>query len=279
MGDLGKDTAVEGGDGHYLSTLSRDWEIWGPNGGYIAAIALRAAGEHTRFDRAASLVAHYLGVASFDAPLEITVKTLRSAKRAESMQVSLTQGEQPIFEAMVWAVASDVDGFEHDVTAMPVKPDPEGLPTVAERLEGHPKGPYHTFWSNFDERVADDDWDSDWETRPAREPVFGHWYRFVPTATFDDPWLDACRSLILVDTLGWPAATQPHPRSNMMAPSIDLSCAFHRARPSEPWLYAQATAESAANGLIGCESRVWSRDGSLLAVGSSQLLCRPAPAP
>ena len=37
--------------------------------------------------------------------------------------------------------------------------------------------------------------------------------------------------------------------------------------------------QSAANGLIGCESRVWSRDGSLLAVGSSQLLCRPAPAP
>jgi acyl-CoA thioesterase-2 len=279
MGDLGQDTAVHGADGHYLATLSRDWEIWGPNGGYIAAIALRAAGEHTRFDRAASLVAHYLGVASFDAPLEIAVTTLRSAKRAESMQVSLTQGEQPIFEAMVWSVASDVAGFEHDVTTMPAKPDPETLPTVLERLGDQPLGPYHRFWSNFDERVADEDWDDDWENRPPRAPEFGHWYRFVPTSIFHDPWLDACRSLILVDTLGWPAATQAHPRANMIAPSIDLSCAFHRAAPNEPWLYAQATADSAANGLIGCESRVWSRNGALLAVGTSQLLCRPMPTP
>jgi acyl-CoA thioesterase len=62
-----------------------------------------------------------------------------------------------------------------------------------------------------------------------------------------------------------------------MAPSIDLSCAFHRARATEPWLYAQARADSAANGLIGCNAHVWARDGALLAVGASQLLCRPAP--
>ena len=44
MGDLANDTEVRGGDGHYTCELSRDWEIWGPNGGYIAAIVLRAAG-------------------------------------------------------------------------------------------------------------------------------------------------------------------------------------------------------------------------------------------
>ena len=41
MGDLAIDTAVEGSDGRYRARLSRDWEIWGPNGGYLAAIALR----------------------------------------------------------------------------------------------------------------------------------------------------------------------------------------------------------------------------------------------
>ena len=42
MGDLEVDTAVRPcGDGHFEATLSSDWEIWGPMGGYVAACALR----------------------------------------------------------------------------------------------------------------------------------------------------------------------------------------------------------------------------------------------
>ena len=50
MGDLAIDTAVRAlpNDGHYEATLSADWEIWGPMGGYVAACALRAAGASTR---------------------------------------------------------------------------------------------------------------------------------------------------------------------------------------------------------------------------------------
>lgn len=43
MGDFEIDTALAGGNGRYVAHLSEDWEIWGPNGGYLAAIALRAA--------------------------------------------------------------------------------------------------------------------------------------------------------------------------------------------------------------------------------------------
>ena len=280
VGDLAVDTAVTGGDGRYSMELSRDWEIWGPNGGYVASLALRAAGAHSRFDRPASIMGNFLGVATFDAPLDIDVVTTRAAKRAEAMRVSLSQAGQPIFDAMVWSVG-DVSGFEHDVSERPVRPDPETIPTITQRLgDDFVAGPYHKFWSNFDERVPDEDWvDGDWETRGPREPTFGHWYRFVPVSTFTDPWVDACRSLILVDTLGWPAICQLHPRNPYIAPSIDLSCGFHRADPDEPWLWAQTTAVSSSGGLVGCESRVWSRGGALLAHGTSQLLCRPAPPP
>jgi acyl-CoA thioesterase-2 len=45
MGDLAADTRVEQvGNGRYGAHLSSEWEIWGPMGGYVAAIALRAAG-------------------------------------------------------------------------------------------------------------------------------------------------------------------------------------------------------------------------------------------
>ena len=46
MGDFELDTRLEGVEpeaGRFRAHLSRDWEIWGPNGGYVAAIALRAA--------------------------------------------------------------------------------------------------------------------------------------------------------------------------------------------------------------------------------------------
>jgi len=94
MGDLAADTAVEGSDGRYQAALSRDWEIWGPNGGYIAAVALRAAGAYSRFDRPITLVGHFLGVADFDAPVDLDVTTLREAKRAQSVRVSMTQRMQ-----------------------------------------------------------------------------------------------------------------------------------------------------------------------------------------
>ena len=57
MGDLAVDTATEQiGPNTFLCDLSPDWEIWGPNGGYLASVALRAAGiasgqRSTRFDQ------------------------------------------------------------------------------------------------------------------------------------------------------------------------------------------------------------------------------------
>ena len=67
MGDLAVDTAVRArGEGRYEATLSADWEIWGPMGGYVAAVALRAAGASTPELRPAAFSCHYLGVAQFD---------------------------------------------------------------------------------------------------------------------------------------------------------------------------------------------------------------------
>jgi acyl-CoA thioesterase-2 len=272
MGDLAIDTAVEGRDGRYTARLSRDWEIWGPNGGYVAAIALRAAGAHSRFDRPASLVGHFLGVGDFDVPHDIETATLREAKRAQSTRVSMTQSGQPIFDAMVWSVG-DVSGLEHDFAPIPETVEPESVPSNAERLAARGEEPHFKFWDNFDVRTPN--WVEDWENRAPGEPVARDWYRFVPASTFEDPWVDACRTVILLDTLGWPAACHYHVRSEYIAPSIDLSVAFHRWRPDEPWLFAEATSPSGAGGLIGCESRVWARDGTLLGIGASQLLCRP----
>jgi acyl-CoA thioesterase II len=275
MGDLAADTHVDGRDGHYSTTLSRDWEIWGPNGGYVASVALRAAGAHSRFDRPASIVGHFLGVASFDAPVTIETTTLREAKRAESIRVSMAQSGKPVFEALVWGVG-DVDGLEHDVTHAPDVAPPEEVMTIPERLaaagiEG--EGPPFPFWNNFEERPLE--WVDNWEEREPSAPRFLAWFKYVPTETFDDLWVDACRSLILVDTLGWPSVQRLHVKHDYIAPSIDIAAAFHRFTPDEPWLLAHSESPSAHDGIVGGRGDVFSRDGALLATGISQMLCRP----
>src|SRR5690349_3703099 len=118
VGDLARDTAVTRvGEGRYTATLSQEWEIWGPMGGYIASVALRAAGADSPFARPASYFCHYLGVAQFG-EVDVAVTTLRAAKTALAQRVEITQGDRRMHEATVWSVG-DVDGLEHDQSVMP----------------------------------------------------------------------------------------------------------------------------------------------------------------
>ena len=275
MGDFAIDTAIDGRDGHYTARLSRDWEIWGPNGGYIAAIALRAAGAASGLQRPATFTCHFLSVAEFDV-VDLTVVTLRAAKRAASVRVSMTQASRPILEALGWIVDDGLRGLEHDDTEMPSAAPPEALKSTDELIPEADKAQRHRFWANFEVRPLA--W-VPWNERTPQRPVWREWYRFRPRATFDDPFVDAARSLLLIDTISWPAACLPHvPQNEYLAPSLDVSVQFHRAAPTSPWLLCEATAPIAQHGLIGGQTRVWSAEGHLLASGVGQLLCRPNPA-
>jgi len=275
MGDLAADTSVTGSVGRFSARLSRDWELEPsrPSGGYIASIALRAAGEHSQFGRPVSISGHFLGIATFD-DVVVEVKTLRRTKRAESMRVSIKQRRNEIFEALVWSCAP-LEGLEHELALIPATFEPESVVSTAEHLASMGVAQTYRFWSNVDERAESWPTQDEWLERVPAFPSFERWYRFLPTSVFDDLWVDACRSLILIDTIGWPAVTKLHIDSDYVAPSIDIACTFHRARIQEPWLYAQSTSLSANAGVVGCEAKVWARDGALLAMGTSQLLCRP----
>jgi acyl-CoA thioesterase-2 len=275
VGDFSIDTAVEGENGRYVAHLSQDWEIWGPNGGYTAAIALRAAGAATTLRRPASFACHYLSLAEFDA-VDLTVTTLRAAKRAASLRVSMTQRERLILEAQVWAVDDGLQGLQHDEMRMPDVPPPHELKSIDELIAPEDRVQRYPFWNNLDARPIKN-W-VPWLRRKPSPPVWREWYRFRPRATFDDPFTDAARSLLLIDTMSWPAACQPYvPEPGYVAPSLDVSVQFHGAAPDAEWLLCDASAPIAQHGLIGGQARIWSPDGDLLASGGGQLLCRPQP--
>lgn len=276
MGDLAADTAVSPTEeaGRFTAQLSKDWEIWGPMGGYVAAVAVRAAGEVSRFDRPASFSCHYLGTAQFG-EVDVEVRAARDGRQAASHRVSVTQGGRPILEALVWSV-DDVEGLEHDESAPPEAADPDELPSATELARGEP--PPFRFWENFDGRPLS--WVDPWPPAGPLPPEWRQWLRLLAWPPDAGPWLDAARLVVLADLPSWPSATRPHAwrQPRFVAPTLDLQVTLHRLVPEEPWLLLEGISPVAADGLIGFTSRVWSREGRLLATGGGQTLCRPVPA-
>jgi acyl-CoA thioesterase-2 len=265
-------TRVEGKGGLYTAVVSPGWEIWGPNGGYMATLALRAAAAEAQIKNPASLYCQFLRPARFDR-IEARVTVAHSGRRAEAIRVSLLQDDKPVLEGLL-RTALPGEGLEHARFRAPEVAPPEGLPTLDELL---PEGKSFPFWKNIEARVL---LTQRFEPkRGAMPPHWLEWYRFRPTPTFDDPVVDAARALVLIDTLGWPATWLQHPRPKFLAPSLDVVTFFHaNARHSE-WLLAEQESPIARGGLVGATGRVFTRDGTLVASGGAQLLCAPAPAP
>lgn len=277
MGSLEADTEVVAHDGGLRATLVEDWRTFGPNGGYLASVALRAARMATDLARPATLSCVFLAVGDFDT-VDIEVRSLRRAKRAEALAITLAQGGRPLLEALVWAVDDDLPGLDHDIAVAPDVPGPDALKTWDELA---PDDTPAQFWLNFDRKPVA--WSAPGEppTGPA-VPEVRQWMRFRPVARFDDVWVDACRAVVLLDTFLWPAALRGHlqrgpEEAAYIAPSLDLSVRFHREVGPGDWLLVDGVSPVAEAGLMAGEARVWSEEGRLVASGTGQLLCREVP--
>jgi len=281
VGDLAADTLIEpaGGPGRYGAKLSADWNIWGPNGGYVASLALRAAGLATGRERPASIVAHFLGVADFDR-VDLDVEVLKASRFATSARVRMRQGDRPILEALVWGVDGGGAGLEHDAAPAPDVPPVEAVPSFEERVAALPeeeRRPSTSFFDNLDQRPID--WLETFPPPGPADPRNRAWIRFRPTPRFDDPWADACRLVIPIDTFGWPTAFRVYahldPPPPVVAVTVDLSVRFHRPARGD-WLLSEAVSPLASGGLVAAGGRVWDQGGALVASGGQTMLCRPA---
>lgn len=263
--DLEHATRVAPDDGSYTAQLSKDWEIWGPNGGYLATIALRAAGMVAQIKRPASFYCHFLSSPAFDT-VELKVSLLRGGRRAESLAVQMTQQGKPVLQAMV-KTAAEAPGYSHQHPSAPTVPLPGTLKTYEELFPARRRPPF-SFWENIERRPAEQ---STSEERQA--PLIREWARFRPIACFEDPFLDAARALILLDTYGFPAAYRHYRSWEYLAPNLDTGVWFHHFSPACEWLLVDSECAVADGGLMGVGGRVWDEAGRLLASGSAQLCC------
>jgi acyl-CoA thioesterase-2 len=274
--DLEHATRVEGDVGSYHARLSEDWEIWGPNGGYLATIALRAAGMVAQIKQPASFYCHFLSSPTFDV-VQLDVRVLKQGRRAESFAVEMTQQDKPILHALI-KTAADAPGYSHQHLRAPDVPSPADLETY--QRQGDSQHPSFSFWNNIERRLVEQSatWEPSEERVPTEEPpapVLREWARFRPRACFEDPFLDAARALILLDTYGFPAAYRKYQSWEYLAPNLDTSVWFHHFNPGCEWLLIDHECIVADHGLMGVSGRVWDTDGRLLATGSAQLCCIP----
>lgn len=273
MADLGHDTAVEGKDGRYRATLSRDWEIWGPMGGYVAAVALRAiAAEVSPGFEPASFTCQFLAAAKF-APVDIDVSIRRTSRRAAAVSARITQEGAAILDAQAWfALPTDVVRYDHASPHRHGRPDDH--PPISAYTDEPPQFP---FWNNFEGKPLD--WIEDVNTYPGGKPEWAEWLKFVPTALFADPVLEAARLVLLADLPSYPAAVRAFPggERTFVSPSLDLAVQFHRLTNLGEWVLVQGTTPVAERGLLGFRSEVWNAEGQIFASGSGQLLARAIP--
>jgi acyl-CoA thioesterase II len=279
MGDLGVQTAVtpvegdtdQGETRRFTAMVHPDWEIWGPEGGYVAAIALRAAGAVSPFARPASFFCHYLSVAAFE-PVELEVTTLRLGRTVLSQQVHMSQRGRPVLQALVWSIGQ-VEGLEHEDVNPPNVSDPDDLKSPQE-LWPDREGPPFTFWDNFDQRPVDPH--DEWPPREPLDPTWRNWVRCRQAPQVADPWIDAARTLIVLDVMSWPAGHRPHAhlQHSFIAPSLDLYASFQHPGSNDEWLLLDGHAPVSADGLLSWNGRVWSRERQLIASGGGQAVYR-----
>jgi acyl-CoA thioesterase len=257
---LDEATRLEADDDRYRTRLSEAWEIWGPSGGYLAALALRAAGHRAEIQRPASFYCHFLRSPDFD-EVELKVDVLKRGRRSESIAVRMNQSGKPVLQAMV-RTAAEAPGYRHqELKAPEVAPPATSTPVSSGK---------HNFWNNVTWHRPEPSGNDEPTSAIVRD-----WLRFEPTPCFDDLFVDAARPLILLDTFGWPAVWNRYRGADYTAPNLDVNVCFHRFTTSSEWLLVDHECPVAADGLLGVSGRVWDEDGQLIATGTAQLCCIP----
>jgi acyl-CoA thioesterase len=254
-----RDTAVTRvADGEFGATLDRSWWIvMGPNGGYLAAILLRAlaetAADAERVPR--SLTVHYVSPAT-EGPVRIATRVERAGRSLSTLSARLEQGGRLIALALAAFARPRPSPEFHDVQ-MPEAPPPESLtalelpPEVSvpmrERLETRPV---------FGERLR----------ATAAHATAGGWLRPRDPRRADPPFL-----ALLCDA--WPPAVAQHralaktPMRGM--PTVDLTIHFRApvpadARPDDYYL-GVFRSRTLRDGFVEEDGEIWTRRGVLLA--------------
>jgi acyl-CoA thioesterase len=253
------------GGGRYDGVCDPCWSApQGPNGGYLAAIVLRAlqdeVAEHTRAPR--SLTCHFLRPPTAGA-VRVEVVLERVGRSVTVLSTRLVQHDRPCVVALA-AFARDFPSVLDYASAPPPVPAPAavapwtpfaGAPSVSRRVEVRPV---------FGDLPLSD----------AREAVTGGWLRLSEPEPPDPP-------AIAFYADAWLPAAFARLTAPVAAPTIDLTVHFRAphaiaALPAQAPVLARFVSRTSAGGFFEEDGELWAPDGTLLAQSRQLALLVPA---
>ena len=250
----------DGAPSRYRGTISPEWfGPPGPNGGFVAAIVLRAirtaVGDATRAPR--SLTLHYLRPPS-EGEVEVAVEIERSGRTATTCSARMSQGGKTMVVALC-VLTHDYDG-EHEWSVPPPDvPPPEEVDAI-ELDDTFPKLFLQLEMRSLFGVIPFTGGD---------EAVTGGWLR-----TRGDEGITP--ELVCFYTDAWWPAPFSVMTKPLAAPTLELTMHFRaKPDPEDPFVLARFTTDAAIDGLFDERGDIWDRNGRLLAQSRQLALLRP----
>ncbi|MCQ3804761.1 MAG: thioesterase family protein [bacterium] len=250
--DCDTNGALEGqDDGRWTVRVSDLWNIEGvPNGGFLMALCLAAAGQQVSHPDPLSMNSHFLGRTM---PGEATIRS-RAIKRGRSLSVTavdlIQNGRVSVTSLITWG---ELSGF-----AGPTGPllSPPELPEESEMQSSLQMGLESTFTSRFDYLMP----------RDIARGAFGQ-----PTGNALARGRMRFTDGRPADLLSMPLIADGFPPAIFQlgyygwAPTLELTIHF-RSRPARGWLTLDLTARHLLNGTFEEDCYIWDSKGDLVAM-------------
>jgi acyl-CoA thioesterase len=249
-------------DGRWRAFAPEHWFVGrGPNGGYLAAVAARAA--EAAADRPLrSLVLHFVAAPAVG-PLDVAVVLEREGRTFSAASIRIEQEGRPMTLALATLGELPEAGAEWDGTAMP-----EALPLAATEpwRSDLPNAP--AFMRNYELR-----WALGQEGGELAET--GGWMRTAEPRALDAP-------LVAAMTDAWAPAAFVALGRFVAAPTLDLTIHFRRPLPvpgmaPEDHVLGRFLSRLSVAGLWEEDGELWTPAGELIAQSRQLALVRELP--
>lgn len=247
------------GEGRWSVRISDSWNIAGvPNGGFLMALGLGAAGQQVSHPDPLSMTSHFLGATM---PGDATVRS-RVIKRGRSLSVTtldlIQRGRVSVTSLVTWGDLDSLAGPSGPLLSPPDLPD-------ESQMQGNMAMPLDsTFIERFDYLMP-----REMALGAAGQPT-GKAHAKGRMRFADGRPPDILSMPVIAD--GFPPAIFQLGHYGW-APTLELTIHF-RARPCPGWLTVDLRARHLLNGTFEEDSNIWDSNGNLVAM-SRQLGLAP----